>query len=148
MQLRYFDVHPGMLRPHLNGSNRVRFKAMFDLLAPGFYKKYYGSFYSGIAHGAGWQIVFRLREDKGNFATVLGNAYDENGASSVANGVVPLVLGFLNVFTKCFPANTVGTEATLEEEVEAISKWVEWHMEESKKAKPDFYTQLQAIVLC
>jgi hypothetical protein len=146
VQLRYFNVHPELLLPHIKGSKRVQFKAMFDPFSPNFYKQYYGDIYSGISHGRGWQMLFRLSVRGDELSIVSGNAYDEEKASFVANSVLPLVLGFLGFFSICFPLNTLTANADLRSEVEAISNFLKGHMEEHKKAKPDFYAQLEAII--
>jgi hypothetical protein len=106
IQLRYFDACPAALPPDISGikdrSKRVRFKTMFDSLAPGFYERYYGNLYSGIAHGKGWQMLFRFRSANDQFSVVYGNSYDEEKATFVANSALPLILGFLLRFTTAF----------------------------------------------
>jgi hypothetical protein len=151
IQLRYFDACPAALPSDISGiksgSKRVQFKTMFDFFAPGFYKQYYGNIYSGIAHGKGWQMLFRFRLTDNQFSVVYGNSYDEEKATFVVNSVLPLILGFFVAFHQCFPSNILSTNAELEEEVGLISNFIKTHMEEHKKAKPDFYSQLVPVVL-
>ena len=59
-KLRYFTNHRDEILNHINGKNRVRFKKMFDELAPGYYDFHYGKMLSDFAHGGFKAYMLRV----------------------------------------------------------------------------------------
>jgi hypothetical protein len=127
VQLRYFHRHPDRLEAHLHPERAsVRFADMFEDVAPGYYRKYYGQLLSAFAHGKGGQLYFRYdHADPNNRRIRMGCEYDRDHMSWVINQLGPLLFGFLSFFPIFFPANTVASDDTISYDLADAIRWLE-----------------------
>jgi hypothetical protein len=151
-QLRYFDLHVDQFLRHLHGArrgDRVQFKVMFDAFAPGFYERYYGELYSRYAHGKGGHFALRYQRKEGGISPILGNQYDPEKLTFVMNAVLPLLLGFLRLFSRFVPSNTLAAEPSTSEKIANLERWVEGHIVAHKEAYPqthEWYALLEPLI--
>lgn len=122
VQLRYFEIRSTEVTRLLDPSGkRITFKDMFEAVAPGYYKKWYGLL-SSIAHARLGATVFRVEPSM----IAVGAAYNEDFASQVLNQFDPILLGLLRLFPRHFPgyasAGDAGLEARRLEEVDWLQR--------------------------
>jgi len=153
IQVRYFHGHRSELRNHLTSTerkNRVRFKTMFELFAPGYYDQYYGLLLSGVAHGGLPSTTMRLDLSKGQQATaILGNAYNEKYATWVLNQLTAVLFGLLKLFPEFFPqypdlVDTESSQARI-----ASLQWLSQVMSSHRQGQPrsaSWYESIEKLV--
>jgi hypothetical protein len=103
VQLRYFSKHHNKFNQHVLGK-RLRFRTMFDEIAPGFYETIYGIQLSEFAHGGFGSLIFRSNYSSPKDGTIfMGCKYDSNYCSYSFNLFFAAVSGILCFMPEFFP---------------------------------------------
>lgn len=142
IQTRYFVEHSDRIKAHLLGTKRVTFRTMFDAFSPGYYEKHYGRLLSGMAHSGLATSVFLEAEPDGQGGGTVhpryGCEFREDSAAYLLNGLLPLLLGFLNYFPVCFPSYSTkadeATETMRRSAVGYLANWKTGHAAQYAKA--------------
>jgi hypothetical protein len=148
-QIRFFHQHQDLINAHVLGK-RIRFKTMFEEISPGFYDVFYGKQLSEFAHSGFASLMFRTKYDSATSGnTLMGNAYDEFGASFSLNHLVVLVYGFLNYIPLLFPQyKTLVPEPTEKKRIASLA-WLKKAMEDHLGHKPStqpFYDAVNQLI--
>jgi hypothetical protein len=102
-QLRYFHKHKETIGTHITLS-RVKFKPMFEEIAPGFYKEIYAKQLSEFAHSGFSSLIFRVKYISAEAGeTTMGSKFDEMGCTYSLYQIVPIFFGILNYVPILFP---------------------------------------------
>ena len=116
-QVRYIHKYPERTEAistykHFEGK-RITFKMMFEEFSPGFYDSFYGNL-SGFAHGRLHKLVFRMKIDiETKYQIQQGCNFNAQDAVFVLNPTIALMYGYLNLFEKFFPENTLKDDAAV-----------------------------------
>lgn len=130
IMIKYFNKYPSKLVDHITQTKRVNFSAMFNEFSSGFHDTFYKKQYSEAAHGLIYKDIHRTnREDKMNPIVQMGCDYNEDQATYLINNLIPILYGFINLFSEFYPLNTIKTDEKFSEELEIIMKWLESSME-------------------
>lgn len=150
IMLKYFNKYPAKLVGHITQTKRVNFSAMFNEFSMGFNDLYYKSQYSEAAHGLVYKDIHRTnREDNSNPIVQMGCDYNEDHATYLLNNLVPIIYGFLNLFSVFYPQNTIESNATLCGEFEEVLVWLESSMKGHKEANPrsvTYYSHIEKLI--
>lgn len=150
VQMRYFDRYPEQLMNHICNKKRVSFRSMFDEYSTGFYSHYYGAQLSGAAHGMIFKSIYRFnRISPSDTRTVMGCEYNEDHATYLSNGIVPIIFGFLNLFEKFFPNNTLNDDQEALINYSKAKEWLKLYMDSHLKANPlskQFYEHINEFI--
>jgi hypothetical protein len=136
IQLRYFHRHPDQVKDHVL-TRRIKFKVMFEEIAPGFYADMYGRLLSEFAHSGLGSSLFRVRYSSPTVGvTTMGSQYNESHFSYSSNQLVVLLYGVLNYLPEFFPQyRTLVLESTETKRKQSLS-WLESMMNEHIANKP------------
>lgn len=106
VQMRYFYRHKDKIDGHKQGVKKIKFSVMFDDIAPGFYKRWYGDQLSAVAHGGPIKNLFRYQRKDGHIQTqvVMGCQYDELFAGVFTNYSTALFYAYLNQYFQFNPS--------------------------------------------
>lgn len=103
IQLRYFSKHKELLMDHVL-KKKVRFRTMFEEIAPGFYYNVYGRQFSEFAHGGFKSSIFRTSyTSPQEGTTTMGSVYDAELCSYSLNQIPVVVYGMVNFLPEFFP---------------------------------------------
>ncbi|MBX2992838.1 MAG: hypothetical protein KF749_16930 [Bacteroidetes bacterium] len=103
IQLRYFSKHKELLSDHVL-KRRVRFRTMFEEIAPGFYDNVYGKQLSEFAHGGFGSLIFRTSySSPQEGTTTMGSVYNAELCSYSLNQIFVVVCGMVNFLPEFFP---------------------------------------------
>jgi len=103
-KLRYFTNHRDEILNHTNGKNRVRFKTMFDEIAPGYYRFHYGKILSDYAHGGFKAYMLRVEYSSQTEGRVkVGCEFDTKYSGMIIYQVLTFCFGYLNYVDEFFP---------------------------------------------
>ena len=127
--LRYFDNHRDNIKSHLGITmprGRVRFRTMFEEIAPGFYGKYYGKTFSNIAHGGVAANLFRAEYSSPTEGRiVMGCEFSLKGSSLVTRTAILVSYGYLNYISVFFPSITSKISPTMNNRIQNILEHIE-----------------------
>lgn len=153
VQMRYFDIYPEKLERHVcaaKSSDRVTFKTMFDEFSEGLYHRYYARQLSEAAHGMVYKHIHRFRkEEPAKYTTVMGCQYNEVHATYLGNNMAILMFGYLNLFEKFFPNNTLISDEIVYKDYIHSKAWLERCMEGHRKINQDsegFYAHINEFI--
>jgi hypothetical protein len=115
--------------------NNVKFRTMFDALAPDYYKRYY-SLASTFAHGTFGSHLFRV-DDKSPAEVVHGCKYNDANAMFICNQAFALMYGFLHWFPQVFPTwDAQAAASRRDQQITAIGDALNNLWVESPQSKP------------
>lgn len=150
VRLRYFQSKPTEISDHINGDKRVSFLDMFESIAPGFYRPYYGRLLSGFAHGPLGPALWRYDHGlDGKGRPRMGCQFDENQATFVFNNLAVILFGFFEYFKEFFPVSGISAETLLIEDLEEAKGWLDGHMRTHRRDFPqseEWYVHIEKIV--
>jgi hypothetical protein len=149
IQLRYFHNHPDMIRSHII-DHRIKFRTMFDEIAPGFYVEIYGKQLSEFTHSGFSSAIFRTNYTSPDVGeTTMGNKFDKIYCTYSVNLIVPILLGVLNFVPVFFPQYLSlvpnDTEIKRKESIEWLSKAIKDHIAEKPISK-NFYDLVTPLI--
>ncbi len=103
-KLRYFNNHKDEISNHIKGNNRVRFKDIFDEIAPGYYQFHYGKMLSDYAHGGFKAYMLRVEYSSQTEGRVkVGSEFDTKISGMIIYQVLTFCFGYLNFVDEFFP---------------------------------------------
>jgi len=148
-QLRYFHKHQDKITNHVT-NRRIKFKTMFEEIAPGYYDEIYGKQLSEFAHGGFSSLLFRSHYDSPDSGKILmGNQYEERGCTYSLNQVVPILYGILNYIPILFPQYPKlvqeSTEKKRKESIDWLERSMNIHMD-SKPSSKKFYDLVSPLI--
>ena len=104
VKLRYFKNHKNEILNHINGKNRIRFKTMFDEVAPEYYNFHYGKMLSDFAHGGIKAYMLRVEYYSQTEGRVkAGCEFDSKVSGMVIFQTLTFCFGYLNYIDVFFP---------------------------------------------
>jgi len=155
VQLRYFQRHPELCVNHITEKpkGRVRFKTMFDDIAPGSYEGAYHAL-SIIAHGnmnygfRGDIPAAKASADEYIVPIVLGAKFKRESAQLVYAFYIIVMTAFVNYYQNFFPKNSFASDAELVEDVAEAQKWLTSVFEDirNKVIDPALFDTLKPLV--
>jgi len=149
-QLRYFHKYPDKIKSHIMGKPRIRFKVMFEEIAPGFYEQEYGNALSEFAHGGATSSIFRTKyTSPAKGVTTMGSQYNEEGCSFSLNQIVAILFGILNYVPIFFPQYVSLVPPETEKKRKDSLAWLESGMKDHLKGKPKssrFYNVVNPLI--
>lgn len=150
-QLRYFHKHQDKIMAHVT-KYRVKFKPMFEEIAPGYYDEIYGKQLSEFARGGFASLLFRVKyisADAGE--TIMGNKYDEIECTYLLNQIVPILYGILNyvpvLFPQYLPLVPKSTESKRKESIAWLEKAMSDHIADRPESKK-LYDLVGPLIRC
>ena len=129
VSLRYFYNHKDKIKAHLGITaprKRVTFHTMFEEIATGFYKLYYGKIFSDIAHGGPSASLFRAEY----FSPINGNIimsceFNLEHSRLVARPTMLVSYGYLNYISVFFPSIMSKITLVMSKRIQEMSKHIE-----------------------
>lgn len=103
-KLRYFNNHKDEISNHIKGNNRVRFKDIFNEIAPVYYGFHYGKMLSDFAHGGFKAYLLRVEYfSQTNGRVKMGCEFDAKVSGVIICQVLSFCYGYLNYVDDFFP---------------------------------------------
>ncbi|MGA3243627.1 MAG: hypothetical protein ABSE41_03355 [Bacteroidota bacterium] len=150
VQMRYFHRHKDQVMAHALRQKRVRFRTMFDEIAPGFYDPMYARLLSEYAHGGLGSMIFRTSysaADKGT--TLMGCHFDADLCTFSLNQISVVLCGWLTYIPIFFPAFPTNAPRDLLGKRQSALDWLREGMDQHVKMKPitkEFYDLVEPII--
>jgi len=146
IQIKYFDKYSKKLIKQIKRKN---FKVMFDEFAPGYYENYY-NILCDAAHGGLFKDFCRFERKSTSVArTRMGCEFNAFIATFLINQSIALLFGYLNIFDKIYPKNTLKSEPTVHSTLNEAKGWLVSAMESHKKEYPktlNWYKHMGKII--
>ncbi len=149
VQMHYFHRHKDQVMAHALRQKRVRFRTMFDEIAPCFYDLMYGLL-SEYAHGGIGSMIFRTSysaADKGT--TIMGCQFDADLCTFSLNQIAVVLCGWLTHIPSFFPAFSMSAPKDLLDRRQSALDWLREGMGQHMKMKPvtkEFYALVEPII--
>ena len=149
IQLRYFSNHKDKLNQHVLG-RRIKFRVMFDEIAPEFYEMIYGMQLSEFAHGGFSSLIFRANYSSPTKGIItMGCKYDATFFSYSFNQIFSAVSGIISFLPEFFPKFlSFAPSEVLHKRMQAL-KWLsaarEAHMKVNPKSK-EYYKIILPLI--
>ena len=113
---------------------RLTIKDIFEEVSPGFYDINYGKLLSGILHGGGASIMFRVEGKNNEERSIkMGSIWDEKTATYIVNNFIAVSFYFLYNFPKFFPNGFSDLESDLLFQYIGIIDWLKGGMDDHKR---------------
>jgi hypothetical protein len=100
VQLRYFNNHLDQIEKHLHSDrarDRVSFRTMFEEIAPGSYKDFYGTLLSGLAHGGIAADMYKMKYTSTSLDSIVqGCEFNEALSRFIIKNALDFGYGYLN----------------------------------------------------
>ncbi len=151
VQLKYFHKYPEKTNEHLMGKYKT-FKTMFtEFTSADFYDRQYGKTLSSFAHGklANYILRYEKDSDKNKWTVVMGCKFNIDHATYVINQVIPLLFGYLNLFTTFFPKNILDEDKLIYQEYLKVLDWLKLYMKSHQEQNPDsikYYEEINKLI--
>ncbi len=129
-------LHKNLLKSHVL-ERRVKFKVMFDEVAPGFYESLYKRDLSEFAHNGFASVMFRVNyisSESGR--TTMGSEFSEDFCSYATNQLVVIIYGILNWIPNYFPKYTELVHKDTESKCKEALTWLKESMDQHITMKP------------
>lgn len=149
IQLKYFYKYPEKLKEHLIG-RFINFSTMFkEFTSKEFYEVHYGHLLSSFAHGKLAKNIYRLEQNIDSRSIIMGCQFNPDHATYIINQTMPLLFGYLNLFSVFFPNNTLNQSGVHYTNYTESLDWLKLLMADHKKTFPkvlDWYEDIDSLI--
>lgn len=146
--LRYFHKYPDQTKKHFMATrfkDRVRYSEMFEEIAPGFYKRWYGDTYAHMAHGGISTKLFREKDSStGQREVLMGCEFNLEKSNFVTNSTILISYGYLNYMNIFLPSITSKISPTMKNRIQDISAHIK--NKYLKKTDNDFFKAILPLI--